>query len=138
MGGGMGRPSDEDLRKMEVIRRHLTDIPARLIVVREPQSVSITDANGKRMSYKADGKKQDQFTGDGEFTSRTRFDGDRLVVEEDFGGRKITTTYTPILDGEKARLEVIVKPEGGKDSPPREFKRVYDLEARGQPGYFFF
>ncbi len=155
MGGGMSRPSDEDVRKMEVVRRHLTEIPDRLIVVREQQSVSITDGNGRRMSYKVDGKKQDQFTGDGEFTSKSRFDGDRLIVEEDFGGRKITTTYTPIVDGDKSRLEVSVTPEGARglsggrggpggsptDLPPapsREFKRVYNLEARGQPGYFFF
>lgn len=155
MGGGMGRPSDEDMRKMEVVRRRLTEIPERLIVVRDPQSVSITDGNGRHLNYKVDGKKQDQFTGDGEFTSKTHFESNRLVVEEDFGGRKVTTTYTPILDGDKARLEVTVKPEGGKNvgsgrggpggssedhtaSPPRDFTRVYDLEARGQPGYFFF
>jgi hypothetical protein len=155
MGGGMSRPRDEDVRKMEVVRRHLTEVPDRLIVVREQQSVSITDGNGRRISYKVDGKKQDQFTGDGEFTTKSRFDGDRLIVEEDFGGRKVTTTYTPIFDGDKARLEVSVKPEGARgfsggrggpggsstDLPPapsREFKRVYDLEARGQPGYFFF
>jgi hypothetical protein len=153
-GGGMGRPSDEEMRKMEVVRRRLTDVPDRLIVVRDAQSVSITDGNGRRTNYKLDGKKQDQFNGDGEFTTKTRFDGNRLIVEEDFGRRKLVTTYSPILDGDKARLEVTVKPEGGKEpgagrggmdrpsgdatnSPPREFKRVYDLEARGQRGYFF-
>jgi hypothetical protein len=154
MGGGMGRPSDDERRKMEVVRRRLTEIPDRLIVVRDAQSVSITDGNGRRVNYKVDGKKQDQFTGDGEFTTKTRFDGNRLIVEEDFGRRKLITTYSPVLDGDKARLEVTVKPEGGKEpaagrggmsrssgdqsnTPPREFKRVYDLEARGQPGYFF-
>src|SRR5262245_26335891 len=29
-GGGMARPSDEEIRKMQVIRRHLTEIPDRL------------------------------------------------------------------------------------------------------------
>ncbi len=154
MGGGMGRPSEEDMRKMQVIRRQLTEVPERLIVVREAQSVSITDGNGRHVSYKLDGKKQDQFTGDGEFTTKSHFEGNRLVVEEDFGGRKLVVTYAPVLDGDKTRLEVTVKPEGGKNgggrggpngssddysaSPSREFKRVYDLEARGQPGYFFF
>src|SRR5262245_18856678 len=150
MGGGAAGPSDEQIRKMQVVRRHLTEVPDRLIVVRDPKSVSITDGNGLRMNYKVDGKKQDQFTGDGEFTTKSRFDGDRLVVEEDFGGRKVTVTYTPVLDGDKARLEVTVKAEGGREGggrggpggssgeqpagSPRELKRVYDLEARGQPG----
>ena len=112
MGGGMGRPSDDERRKMEVVRRRLTDVPERLIVVREADSVSITDGNGRRMNYKTNGKKQDQLTGDGEFTSKTHFEGARLIVEEDFGGRKLTTTYTPTMEGETRRLEVIVKPEG--------------------------
>jgi hypothetical protein len=151
-GGGMARPSDEEIRKMQVIRRHLFEIPDRLIVVRDPQSVSVTDGNGRRMNYKLDGKKQDQFTGDGEFTTKSRVDGNRLIVEEDFGGRKITVTYTPVFDGDTPRLEVTVKAEGGRgpggggrggsggsssDQPagsPRELKRVYDLEARSQPG----
>ena len=147
-GGGMAGPSDEQIRKMRVVRRHVTEVPDRLIVVREPQSVSITDGSGRRMSYKVDGKKQDQFTGDGEFTTKSRFEGSRLIVEEDFGGPKVTITYTPLIDGDKARLEVTVKAEGGRglgggpggspgdqpDGSPREFKRVYDLESRGQPG----
>jgi hypothetical protein len=154
IGGGVERPSDEQLRKMAVLRRRLTEVPDRLVVVRDVKSVSITDGNGRRMNYKIDGKKQDQFTGDGEFTTKTRFDGNRLIVEEDFGGRRITTTYSPVLDGDTPRLEVTVKPEDGRvfeggrggpghssnnlpAAPRREFKRVYDLEARGQPGYFF-
>jgi hypothetical protein len=152
IGGGMGRPSDDDMRKMEVVRRRLTEVPERLIIVHEAESVSITDGNGRRMNYKTNGKKQDQLTGDGEFTTRTHFEGTRLVVEEDFGGRKITTTYTPTMESETLRLEVTVKPEGGRgfgeerrapggsrstsgdrpDGASREFKRVYDLEARGQ------
>ena len=153
LGGGMGRPSEDDMRKMEVVRRRLTEVPERLIVVREPESVSITDGNGRRMNYKTNGKKQDQLTGDGEFTTKTHFEGARLIVEEDFGGRRITTTYTPTLESETPRLEVTVKIEGGRglgggrgasggrsgptgdraDGAAREFKRVYDLEARGLP-----
>jgi hypothetical protein len=74
-----------------------------------------------------------------------------LIVEEDFGGRKITVTYTPVFDGDTPRLEVTVTaegergPGGGRGGPggsssgqpagsPRELKRVYDLEARSQPG----
>jgi hypothetical protein len=164
MGGGMGRPDEREMHKMEVVRRRLTEIPERLIVVRDRDSVSVTDGNGRRMNYKTDGKKQDQLTGDGEFTTKSHFDGARLIVEEDFGGRKITTTYTPTMEGETVRLEVTVKPEGGRgdfegrgdfggrggardghsngtdqsqQSAPREFKRVYDLEARGSAPYFF-
>jgi hypothetical protein len=66
-------------------------------------------------------------------------------VEEDFGGPKLTTTYTPILEGgEIARLEVTLKtdnmPGAGRERlesrggvgtrDPAGFKRIYDSEKR--------
>ena len=114
MGGGTGQPKDSDIRKMEAVRSRMTEISERLVIVHDGNTVSITDANGRRMSYHADGKKQQQVTGDGEFKTITKFDGWKLIVEEDFGGPKVTTTYTPTLEGgEIRRLEVVVKAEGG-------------------------
>lgn len=150
MGGpGGGRPSEKELHKMEVVRRRMTEIPDRLIITRAGDSVTITDGDGRSATLKTDGKKQDRLTGDGEFTSKTHFDGSRLIVEEDFDGPKVTTTFTPVLDGgEIPRLEVTVKVDGMKGGPggprggggdhgdagghsgPPEIKRVYDLEAR--------
>jgi hypothetical protein len=112
MLGGMGQPKDSDLRKMEVVRSRMREISERLIIVHDGNSVSITDGNGRHMSLKADGKKQQQVTGDGEFKTRTHFEGWKLIVEEDFGGPKVLTTYTPTLEGgEIKRLEVVVRME---------------------------
>jgi hypothetical protein len=127
----------------------MTEIPDRLIITRDGDSVTITDGDGRSARLKADGKKQDRVTGDGEFTSKTHFDGVRLVVEEDFDGPKVTTTYAPVLEGgEILRLEVTVKVDGMRGGPggggrgpggagesgtrgaPPERKRVYDSEAR--------
>lgn len=152
-GGGMNRPNEEAMRRTEAFRRHVSEVAERLIIVKDGSSVSVTDGNGRRMNYKTDGKKQDQLTGDGEFTTKSHVEGAALTVEEDFDGRKAVWTYTAILDGDKPRLEVVVKPEreprdfqggrggrggangasGGQNSP-RDFKRVYDLEARGPQG----
>ena len=143
------------MHQMEVLRRRLTEISERLIVVHDGNNVSITNENGLHIAYKADGKKQQQVTGDGEFKTKSHFDGAKLVVEEDFGGPKVTTTYTPVLDGgEIRRLEVTLAIEGGPlagmrgggpdgggrgggggggsrpDRPaPPSLKRVYDSEA---------
>lgn len=143
-GGGNG-PNEDEMHKVEVIRRRFTEMPLRLVITRNGDSVTIVDEIGRSQSLKADGKKQARVTGDGEFTSKTRFDGAKLVVEEDFGGPKLTTTYTPVLEGgEIARLEVTLQtdnmPGAGRErlqargsAGPRDpagFKRVYDSEAR--------
>jgi hypothetical protein len=133
MLGGMGQHPDADMRKMEVARSRMTEISERLIIVHDGNSVSITDANGRRMSFKADGKKQQQVTGDGEFKTKTHFEGWKLFVEEDFGGPKVMTTYTPTLEGgEIRRLEVVVTMErDGKEQVggPPPLTRVYDSDG---------
>jgi hypothetical protein len=144
-GGGNG-PSEDELHKVEVIRRRLGEVPMRLLITRSGDRVTIVDELGRGYTLNADGKKQERVTGDGEFTSKARFEAAKLVVEEDFGGPKLVTTYTPVLEGgELLRLEVTVKAEnmpgaarerlearrgaGGRGGPP-EIRRVYDAEAK--------
>ena len=160
-GGGMpgagrgGFPSfpggwdkkDEEQRKVEVIRRRLTEIPDRLVITTAAKEVTITDGLGRSYSLKADGKKQERVTGDGEFTSKTRFEGASLIVLDDFGGPQITTTFTPILDGgEIKRLTVTIKADrlpgaareklerrvgqSGGDPSAREVTRTYDADSK--------
>ena len=149
IGGGGDRPGEEEMRKVAVVRRRLSEVPERLIISRDGHSVTITDGFGRRYQMNADGKKQQRVTGDGEFKSKTRFEGARLIVEEDFDGPKLVTTYTPLLEGgDIRRLEVKLKVEGlpgagrdrlaarsgqagagGRGGPP-EVTRIYDAESR--------
>ena len=144
-GFGGNAPNEDEVHKAQVIRRRMTEIPLRLIISRNGESVTIMDEIGRSQTLKADGKKQERVTGDGEFTSKTRFDGAKLVIEEDFGGPKLTTTYTPILfGGEIPRLEVTLTTDnmpgaarerlrargGAGTREPAGFKRTYDLEPR--------
>ena len=126
---GMGRgggPSEEDMRRMQVIVRRVTEPPASLIVVRDGAKVIFTDGDGRTVSYKTDGKKEERVTGDGEFSSKAKFEGEVLVVEEDFGGGiKLTTRVAPIVSENRERLEVTLKaaglpkrPGGGGGRPP--------------------
>ena len=149
MGGGADRPGEEEMRKVTVVRRRLSEVPERLIISRNGHSVTITDGFGRSYQLNADGKKQQRVTGDGEFKSKARFEGARLIVEEDFDGPKLATTYTPLLEGgEIRRLEVKLKIEGlpgaGRDrlaarngqggrggrGGPSEVTRIYDAESR--------
>jgi len=130
-----------------VIRRRLTEIPDRLIITTAAKEVTITDGLGRSYSLKSDGKKQDRVTGDGEFASKTRFEGASLIVLDDFGGPQITTTFTPILDGgDIKRLTVTIKADrlpgaareklerrvgqSGGDPSAREVTRTYDAEVK--------
>lgn len=111
-GGGQG-PSEEQIHKMEAIRDRLSEIPERLTITSTETTVTIADAFGRTATLNTNGKKQPRVTGEGEFNSKTHFDGAKLVVEDDFNGPKITTTYEPLLDqGEIRQLKVTLHVDG--------------------------
>jgi hypothetical protein len=100
-GGGRRGPSEKEIRKLEAVRRRIEEAPQRLVISIEGTRVQLVDELGRATNLVADGKKQERATGDGEFKSVTRLEGTRLVVEEDFGGPKVTTTYERLTtDGE--------------------------------------
>ena len=117
---GMGRgPSEEDMRRARVIVQRLTEPPALLVIVHDGPKVIVTDGDGRSVTYIGDGRKEERVTGDGEFPSRARFEGEALVVEEDFGGGvKLTTRVAPIVSEERQRLEITLKATG-LPKPPR-------------------
>ena len=142
---GMGRgPSESDMRRLHVIQRRLYETPQTLLIVRDGARVTFTDGEGRTLTLNADGKKQQRVTGDGEFESRAHFEGEVLVLEEDFGGGvKLLTRFAPIVSEEQPRLEVTMKASGGPKPPDRPQRdgeasrgpadsvtRVYDRQER--------
>jgi hypothetical protein len=111
-GGAAPRINEKDVRRARVARDRLTDVIDRFSIVIDGTMLSIVDGLGRVTKLRADGKRQERVTGDGEFISTTRFDGDRLIVEDDFGRPKIITTYEPLIDGSTRRLQVTVRVEG--------------------------
>jgi len=108
-GPGGNGPSEAEVHKQEAVRERLTTVPERLTITRTPTTVTIADSFGRTATLKTDGKKQPRLTGEGEFTSKAHFEGEKLVVEDDFGGPKVFTTFEPSLDkGEIPRLIVTV------------------------------
>jgi len=162
-GGGPHEPSDAQIHKMEALRDRLTDIPERLTITRTDTTVTIVDSFGRTITLKTDGKKQPRLTGEGEFNSKSHFDGVKLLVDDDFNGPKVTTTFEPILDrGEIRQLRVTIHVEGmgrggeggghagphpgggrggaehggsaqGPPRPGREVVRVYDAAPTSEP-----
>lgn len=133
---GMGKgPSQDDLRRMGVIRRRVTEPPASLVIVRDGGRVIVTDGDGRSVTYQTDGRKEERVTGDGEFTSRAHWEDEGLVVEEDFGGGvKLTTRAAPIVSEERERLEVTMTAAGLPKPPDRGGRPPEDDERRPRRG----
>jgi hypothetical protein len=133
-GGGRRGPSEKEIRKLEAVRRRIDEAPLRLVISVEGTRVQLVDELGRTTNLVADGKKQERLTGDGEFKSITRLEGARLVVEEDFGGPRVTTTYERLAGDGESRLQVTLQidgtPEGrgdrGHQSAKVPITRVYD------------
>jgi hypothetical protein len=132
--GGRRGPSEKDMRKFQVVRRRIEEVPQRLAISIDGIRVQIVDELGRATNLVADGKKQDRLTGDGEFKSISKLEGRRLVVEEDFGGPKVTTTYERLTSDGESRLQVTLQidgmPEGpgdrGQQSAKVPITRIYD------------
>jgi len=132
--GGRPGPSEKDMRKMEAVRRRIEEVPQRLVIFIDGMRVQLVDELGRATNLVADGKKQERVTGDGEFKSVTRLEGARLVVEEDFGGPKVTTTYERLASDGESRLQVTLQidgmPEGrggrGDQTAKVPITRIYD------------
>lgn len=133
-GAGQRGPSEKEIRKLEAVRRRIEEAPQRLVISIDGTRVQLVDELGRATNLVADGKKQDRLTGDGEFKSVTKLEGGRLVVEEDFDGPKVTTTYERLISGGESRLQVTVQidgmPEGrggrGDQSARVPITRIYD------------
>jgi hypothetical protein len=131
MGGG---PSEKDMRRVRVIMDRLTQPSALLTIVREATKVTVSDGDGRTATYITDGRKEERVTGDGEFVSRSHFEGNTLVIEEDFGGGvKLTTRVTPVLSGDHEQLEVTLQAAGlpKQPGPPGGSRRPADESDPG-------
>ena len=102
---------------MEAVRRRIEEAPQRLVISIDGIRVQLVDELGRTTNLVADGKKQDRLTGDGEFKSITRLEGGRLVVEEDFDGPKVTTTYERLTSDGESRLQVTLQIDGMPEGP---------------------
>lgn len=139
-GGARGSPSEKEMRKLQAVRRRIEEVPQRLLISIDGARVQVVDELGRTTNLRADGKKQDRLTGDGEFKSITKLDGGHLIVEEDFDGPKVTTTYARLISDGVSRLQVTLQidgmPEGrggrGDQGSRAPITRIYDAGKQAQ------
>ncbi|MBY0497399.1 MAG: hypothetical protein K2Y23_24620 [Cyanobacteria bacterium] len=115
-------------------------MPQRLVISIDGARVQVVDELGRITKLVADGKKQDRLTGDGKFKSVTKLQGGQLIVEEDFDGPKVTTTYARLTGDGVSRLQVTLQidgmPEGrggrGGRGSRAPITRIYDAGKQAQ------
>ncbi len=117
-GGGMGGTDQMLGGAMEAARV--------LKITQDDSTVTIVDADQNRRVLYPDGRTiEREVRGGRKFETKTRWKGEKLVVERKMdGGAKITETFERKEDG---RLHVKVKVSGGRMRGSLEFRRVYDL-----------
>jgi hypothetical protein len=103
---------DRPQRKARIVRDRLRDVLDRFSIVIDGPAVTIVDGIGRVTKLRADGQRQPRVTGDGAFTSTTRFDGHALVVEDNLEGPRVITTYEAAIVGDTRQLTVTVRAEG--------------------------
>ncbi len=117
-GGGMGGTDQMLGGAMEAARV--------LKITQDDSTVTIVDADQNRRVLYPDGRTiEREVRGGRKFETKTRWKGEKLVVERKTdGGAKITETFERKEDG---RLHVKVKVSGGRMRGSLEVRRVYDL-----------
>lgn len=132
MGGGgyeVGRTGDPDqLKRMRRLLADLIKPAAGWTIVQDGPVLLFTNVDGRTMKYTADGKEEEHLTGDGVIKSRTRWNGEQLVIESKYqDGPKVAQTYT--VSSDLRQLMIHIKITGG--GTPREVttNQVYERHS---------
>jgi hypothetical protein len=130
MGGGMGgRGGDPD--EMKRMRALLSDVikPADgWTIVQDGPLVLFTNTDGRTLKFTTDAKEEEHLSGDGVIKSKTRWNGEQLIIEAKYqDGPKVTRTYT--VSSDLRQLMIHIKISGG--GAPREMttSQVYDRQG---------
>jgi hypothetical protein len=131
--GGSGyaanRGNPEDVAKAREAIRLAMLMPDRLTIARDGAAFVVTDGQGVKQTWKADGKNVRSEAGALSIDTKVKWDGATLVVERKFeGGVKATDRYS--VSGITRRLTIASKVESNKipGEPTRTMQRVYDVQ----------
>jgi hypothetical protein len=130
-GGGMEGGRGGDPEKMKRTRSLVNDIArpaAGWTIVQDGARVLFTNSDGRTEKYTTDSKEEERLTGDGVIKSKTRWNGDQLIIEAKYqDGPKVTRTFT--VSSDLRQLIIHIKVEGG--GLPRELTINHVYDRRG-------
>jgi len=131
MGGGGMNGRNANPEEANRLRALLMDImrPADgWTIVQDGTAVLFTNADGRVEKYTADGKEQERVTGDGNIKSRTKWNGEQLIVESKYkGGPTVLRTFTVSSDLKQLMIHIKVT-GGGAAGREVSTNQVYDRQ----------
>lgn len=131
MRGGPHRDPEEVKRRAELLRELLAPV-TRFTLDQDAQSVSFTYADGRRVTYRTNGKAEKHQALNGTVETETRWQRGALVRETNLDdGFTITERFTR---DDASQLVVTVRMSGGPMRRAKPLRRVYELEVPADVG----
>jgi len=127
--GGSRENSDEIARAREAARLAML-VPERLTIVRDGDTIVVTDGEGVSQRLTTDGTATKSSVGAIKVETKAKWDGSTLVVERKFdAGVKITERYS--MSGAPRQLTIASRLENSKlrSDRVRSFQRIYDPQT---------
>ena len=135
LGGGMRtRPPQDPERmkqRMDLVRELLEPV-TRFTLEQDAETVSFTYADGRRVTYRTNGRAEKHQAVNGTVETETRWHRGSLVRETNLDdGLTITETFAR---DEAAQLVITVRMSGGPMRRAKPLRRVYELEEPADVG----
>ena len=129
MGGGggsgppPGRSREDEMAARRALMAELVQLPAKLTIAQDGDRLTFRDPDGVTRVYVANGKREKHQLRNGTIETKSRWDGDALVMELKAGGR-LTITRRLTVRGDPRQLEITTSFDGGPNDASR--LAVYD------------
>jgi hypothetical protein len=128
-GGGGSEANKEESAHLKGIIDDIVKPAAGWTIVQDRNVLIFTNSDGRTMKFTADGKEEMHVTGDGEIKSKTRFNGDQLIIEAKYqDGPKVTRTFT--VSSDLRQLMVHIKLEGAGTRGEMTVNHAYDRQGQ--------
>lgn len=134
MGGlGGGRPVGDpaQMKQRRELLRELLEPVHRMTIDQDDESVSFIYADGRRVTYRTNGKAEKHQALNGTVETETRWQRGALIRKTNLDdGTTLTETFTLEASGQ---LAVVMKTSGGMLRRMKPLRRVYDPAETSQP-----
>ena len=128
-GNERNQTSLEDQNRLDELTAAVRYPPSTLVISQTSTSIAFTDAQGQTRTFTTNDKREKQTIGTSTIETTTRWEGPRLVSEQDLGrGRKTIFTYS-IVPTTKQLLVRVGFERGPGQRGPFEVKLVYNRSA---------
>jgi hypothetical protein len=123
-GGPDGEQRREDMAARRALMQELLELPARVTIAQDGDKLAFIEPDGVVRTYVANDKTEKHQLQNGTIETKSKWDGDALVMElKTSGGMTITRRW--VARGEPRQLEVTTTAERG----PKNAKRIAVYEA---------